>query len=61
MRRAPPEGSAQFYFMGQMEAGGRSRRAQQEGGKKDNRPEARRKEDAAERISKIDPEINTGK
>ena len=31
MRRAPPEGSAQFYFMGQMEAGDGGRRAQQEG------------------------------
>ena len=36
MRRAPPEGSAQFYFMGQMEAGDGGRRAQQEGGRKDN-------------------------
>ena len=42
LRRAPPEGSAQFYFMGQMEAGGRSRMAQQEGGRKDNRRQRKR-------------------
>ncbi len=31
LRRASPKGSAQFYFMGQMEAGDGGRRAQQEG------------------------------
>ena len=51
LRRASPEGSAQFYLWGrwrqEMEAGGRSMWAQQEGGRKDN-SRARRKEDCRE-------------
>ena len=47
MRRAPPEGSAQFYFMGQMEAGDGGRRAQQEGAaggqEEDNRKQEKKK------------------
>ena len=53
MRRAPPEGSAQFHFTRQMEAGdaagGRSRRA----GGKDNRHAEKKIVEAAGRISKI--------
>ena len=46
LRRAPPEGSAQFYFMGQMEAGDGGRRAQQEGaagGREEDNRKHRRK------------------